>query len=220
MHWLMIVFAVACGDKESEESCTLIDGYMDRDGDGFGSSPITGCPEDGVVVRGQDCDEADPTIHPTAEEVCDGIDNDCNGQTDEGVTTTFYADHDGDGHGGADTTDACTRPSAHTETLTDCDDSDDTVHPDAIEICDEADNNCDGQTDEGVTTTFYADADGDGFGTSADALSACEPPATADPAWVTEGTDCDDSDPAIHPGAAEVCNLKISDIDSDVLLYE
>src|SRR5687768_762076 len=55
----------------------------------------------------------------------------------------------------------------------DCDDADPAVNPDADEICDERDNNCDQQVDEGVTQTFYTDADGDGFGDAAAPIQAC-----------------------------------------------
>ena len=46
----------------------------------------------------------------------------------------------------------------------DCDDSSELVNPSATELCDGQDNNCDDQIDEGVLSTFYTDADGDGFG--------------------------------------------------------
>jgi hypothetical protein len=76
------------------------------------------------------------------------------------------------------------------------------VRPGIAETCDEKDNDCDGGTDEGVTTTFYADDDGDGFGDPEQAVAAC----TAPGGHVTTSGDCDDTNPSTHPSAAELCN--------------
>ncbi|MES2644481.1 MAG: MopE-related protein [Myxococcota bacterium] len=82
----------------------------------------------------------------------------------------------------------------------DCDDADAATNPDAAEVCDGADNNCDGAVDEGVAeATWYADADGDGYGDEASATSACVAPAGA----VAAAGDCDDTDAAWHPGVVE-----------------
>ena len=73
----------------------------------------------------------------------------------------------------------------------DCDDWDNTIYPDAEEICDALDNNCDGQIDEGVSSIFYPDLDVDGFGDENAPLSACSPPES----YIVVGNDCDDNDP-------------------------
>ena len=111
-----------------------------------------------------------------------------------------YADADGDGYGDLDTVIDCTEPSV--EDSTDCDDTDDAINPGAEEVCDEADNNCDGTVDEGVVTAFYPDDDADGYGDDTDVVYSCE--ASVDDRITTEG-DCDDSDNAINPDADEVC---------------
>jgi hypothetical protein len=87
---------------------------------------------------------------PNAAEVCNGYDDNCDGVADEGVTTTFYVDADGDGYGSpAATTQACSTPPGYAPTSADCDDAASSTHPGAGESCDGVDQNCDGQVDEG-----------------------------------------------------------------------
>jgi hypothetical protein len=83
-------------------------------------------------------------------EVCDGLDNDCDGEVDEGVTTTYYLDSDGDGYGdGAVTQQACTLPGGHADNSLDCNDNNAEVYPNAPEICDGVDNQCPGDAGYG-----------------------------------------------------------------------
>ncbi|MBI5739348.1 MAG: DUF4215 domain-containing protein [Nitrospirae bacterium] len=123
-------------------------------------------------------------IAPVAEICGDGIDNDCNGTTDE---AWVCSDNDGDGFIGRD----------------DCDDADLNIYPGAVEVCDGIDNNCDGQTDEGVTTQYFIDRDGDGHGDPSESIEACSPPSFE---YVSDSTDCDDSRSDIYIGADEVCD--------------
>jgi hypothetical protein len=92
----------------------------------------------------------------------------------------FYKDRDGDG----------------VYDYADCDDEDATVFPGAPEICDNKDNDCDGDIDEAIQLLFYRDLDGDGFGTPLDSVWAC----TAPLGYVTSPMDCDDTDSLAYPG--------------------
>ncbi len=207
-----------CNEKDDDCDGSTDEGvkttfYRDYDGDGYGnpSSTAQGCDQpSGYVTNGQDCDDSDKYIHPGAEEVCNEKDDDCDGSTDEGVKTTFYRDYDGDGYGNASSTaQGCDQPSGYVTNGQDCDDSDKYIHPGAEEVCNEKDDDCDGSTDEGVKTTFYRDADGDGYGNPSSTAQGCDQPS----GYVTNGQDCDDSDKYIHPGAEEVCNEKDDDCD-------
>jgi subtilisin-like proprotein convertase family protein len=166
------------------------------------------------VADPDDCDDAEELAYFGATEVCDGVDNNCDGVIDEGVTTTSYADADLDGFGDPDwPAYTCGVPEGYVENSTDCDDSNDLVNPDATETCDGLDNNCDGQIDEDVTTPWYFDFDGDGYGDSGLTIEACSQP----PDYVNDSTDCDDNDASVYPGAPEFCDEFSVDSDCDSL---
>src|SRR5687767_2846951 len=93
-----------------------------------------------------------------------------------------------------------------TESEGDCDDANGQLFPGNTEDCDELDNDCDVSIDEGVTTTWYADEDGDGVGNYSLPAVGCKKPAGAEPAWVLEGGDCDDADATATPGGLEICD--------------
>lgn len=113
----------------------------------------------------------------------------------------FYVDGDEDGYGDAETT--CDDPLAVT-TGGDCDDADPEVHPDAPERCNGLDDNCDGTDDEGMAgSTWYVDADGDGYGDEATAEQLCTDPTSG---YAQEAGDCDDTDPTVYTGAPELCD--------------
>ena len=150
-----------------------------------------------------DCDDSNPSIHPAATEICDGLDNNCDGSIDEGVTNTYFADYDFDGFGDASTpVQACSVGDGAVSNSTDCDDTNGMTYPGAAEICDGKDNNCDLRIDEGVTLTFYVDSDLDGFGDPENPIEACEPTEGIE----EDGDDCDDTNSEIHPDASEICD--------------
>jgi hypothetical protein len=187
--------------------------YRDSDGDGFGDGSVSkdACEKpDGYVPNANDCDDTSGQAYPGNTEVCDSIDNDCDGTVDEEVSGTYYADSDLDGYGDpATATTACTQPSGYVTDATDCDDTTARSFPDNIEVCDEIDNDCDGVVDEGVQTTYYADVDGDGYGDSTLAQAACSRPT----GYSTTAGDCDDRAATTYPGADEYCDGDDNDCD-------
>ena len=120
---------------------------------------------------------------------------------------TWYADSDGDGFGNAAlSTVSCYTPVGYVADDTDCDDGNAAVNSGASETCNSIDDDCDGNIDNVVLTTYYADSDNDGFGDPAfTAQAACNPPA----GFVTDNSDCDDGSAAVNPSATETCNEKL-----------
>ncbi|MBN1335059.1 MAG: putative metal-binding motif-containing protein, partial [Deltaproteobacteria bacterium] len=195
----------ACDDSQENdtgEGDSVPGEHQDRDEDGYDDRT--------------DCDDQDPAVHPGATEYCNGHDDDCDGQTDEGDAadaTTWYADADGDRYGDpANPLPACDPPEGYVANGTDCDDSDPDSHPLGNEVCDGADNDCDGSVDEDAVDapTWYPDADGDGYGVPGTTLTGCTQP----PGYAASADDCDDADADTHPGADEVCDGVDNDCDA------
>ncbi|TDP76509.1 MopE-related protein [Bradymonas sediminis] len=157
-------------------------------------------------------------------EICDGIDNDCNGAVDDGLSgETYYKDIDGDGYGqSADSVQGCDAAAYYTATEGgDCNDTMPGIYPGqgcdevpgdiepvcfpsngGVEICDGRDNDCNGEIDDGITGMHYKDADGDGYPDISDYMSSCN--AALGYTHKVSGTlqpDCDDNNPDIYPGA-------------------
>jgi hypothetical protein len=172
-----------CTDS-NDYNCDGSVGYDDADGDGYAAC--------------QECDDTNSAINSSATEVCDGVDNNCDGSIDEASgdegggssSSAWYLDLDGDGYGDdAHSSTECIAPDGYVAANGDCDDLDDAFHPGATEDCtDPTDYNCDG-------STGYADADGDG-------AAACE--------------DCDDTNADAYPGGVEVCDGADNDCDTTV----
>ena len=189
--------------------------FADADNDGYGdpSSSTDNCEQPiGYVSDSTDCDDTESAANPGESEVCDGVDNDCDGDTDEGVTETYYADTDSDGYGDSSTTtEDCSLPSGYAADATDCDDTESSVNPGAIEVCNDVDDDCDGSIDEGATSIFYEDTDGDGYGDSSSTIEDCAVPS----GYSADATDCDDDNAGINPGETEVCDELDNDCDGD-----
>lgn len=164
--------------------------FMDWDGDGFGiGAPLedfcAGYP--GTAPGGGDCYDGDPTVHPAAVETCDGADENCDAVADEGL------DLDGDG-----VTPCGPDGQVWMAADNDCDDANSAIHPAAIELCDAVDDDCDMLLDDGL------DLDGDG-------VTPCGPDAQLS---TGADNDCDDTNPAIHPTAIELCDAEDDDCDT------
>lgn len=177
------------------------DGYVECADDDFDPRTWVG---DTLPESGSDCDDADDEVFPSAEEQpCDGADSDCDGELGEWET-----DDDEDGYVECTLDDMTWKGDAGTNG-DDCDDEDASVHPDAVEVCnDGTDDDCDelaDDLDDDVDTStgsvFYVDADSDRFGDADAPLAACKLPE----GYVEDATDCDDDDASRYPVATEVC---------------
>jgi len=185
-----------------DQDCTGEDLIPDLDGDG-----ATACPD-----YPEDCNDDDDTVFPAAEEQCDEVDHDCDGEPFNGLNLqSFYPDEDEDGFGddAADAVETCDEAGVEGHVLdnSDCDDEDAEVNPDADEVCDGIDHDCDGEVDNGLdTTAWYPDADADTYGDAdADGVEACD--GLQPEGSVEDSTDCDDAVTEVNPGATEVCNI-------------
>ncbi|MCB9744521.1 MAG: hypothetical protein H6741_10865 [Alphaproteobacteria bacterium] len=194
--------------------------WQDSDGDGYGDPGVEeeACSQPtGFSANQEDCDDGDGAVNPGATELCNAVDDDCDGGTDEddaADAATWYRDADADGYGSPDHVDvACEAPANYVGNADDCDDLEPLAWTGAAEACDEVDNDCDSSTDEGVTTTWYLDADGDGYGADAGSLEACDAPSSA---FVSSSGDCDDADAAYNPGATPGCDGEDYDCDGNV----
>jgi hypothetical protein len=209
------------GSTDESDAVDASTWYNDTDNDGYGdpddSAEACDAPY-GYVDDATDCDDTNGLVNEGATETCDGADNDCDGwvdDTDPDVTgtTTWYGDSDGDGIGGQQfQQDACTAPAGFVSTNTDCDDLDATSFPGASEVCDEADNDCDGTVDEGVGSLWYQDNDGDGYGNGSLSQESCEAPT----GYVANALDCDDFSATTSPASYEVCDGTDNDCDGTV----
>ena len=176
--------------------------YLDADADGFGdegSASFVACDpgSDAYASNDADCDDDSAEVYPGADEVCDGLDNDCSGAADDDPTLfgTWYPDTDMDGYGDATaaSTEGCRPGDDWSSSADDCDDDAASVNPAGDETCNGVDDDCNGETDEDESewTAYYEDADGDGAGVDT-LVYGCD----AESAGGTDNTwDCDDGNP-------------------------
>ncbi len=230
--------------EEPEEPCVEKKYFEDNDEDGFGSTDFELSCDGYGVFNSLDCNDKKKKINPSALELCDYIDNNCNGLTDEifpigegcskgkgecytkgkldcssdklGVECDAKVkdsnkeicdllDNDCDGKTDEDLSQKC--QTACGSGLEKCVEgkyvSCDAPIP-LEEICDGKDNDCDGETDEGFGVSVYKDSDGDGFGNKSISWSIC--PNTPKEGYVNNGDDCHDANKKINPNAKEVCD--------------
>ncbi|OGL99745.1 hypothetical protein A2501_00325 [Candidatus Uhrbacteria bacterium RIFOXYC12_FULL_57_11] len=195
-------------NPDATDVCDGIDNNCDAVIDGDGVCDGTDGDGDGWAEADGDCDDDNSEVHPGATESCNGMDDDCDGTTDEDGAR-WYADMDNDGYGGTELGyTGCAQPDGAVAINSDCNDGDANVHPDATEVCDGIDNDCDELADDDdpavdISTgeEWYADADSDGYGTDSMTEMACQAPT----GYVGNDSDCDDGDAAINPAVREVC---------------
>ncbi len=213
-----------CDGKDNDCNGTVDDTpdaivyYRDGDLDGWGSDTDTllSCTlPDGYTTVAGDCDDGEPTVHPETDDWCDGNDQDCDGTTDEDEVI-WYVDGDEDGYGAEDGGKvSCEKPAGHVLADGDCDDANPEIHPGAADdTCDAFDDDCDGTMDEdAVIESWHYDLDDDGYGDAGFGIDSCDQPYLG---MITEGTDCNDDDVAVHPGAKEICNLVDDNCDETI----
>jgi hypothetical protein len=185
--------------------------YPDGDGDRYGveGTTIVACDQPaGHAPALGDCDDGLATTHPGADELCNGLDDDCLGDIDEDDAVdaaTWYRDQDGDEHGVASPSLAsCAEPAGYAPLADDCDDLAASVYPGADELCNSIDDDCDLSVDESPVdaSTWYADVDGDGYGDPDVTSLGCAAPS----GYIATGRDCDDRTEEAHPGLPELCD--------------
>jgi len=198
---IALLLWLGCGEKEPTNPLIL-----DVDGDGYTSDV--------------DCNDDNAAVFPGAQEVCDGVDNDCDSLIDSDDDSVeadaWYLDADEDGFGTGDATLSCEAPEGFIDNAEDCDDANAALNPNAAEECDGIDNDCDGDIDnlpadfEDPFFALYLDNDGDGFGDASTLFYACETPEGA----VDIADDCDDTSASTYPDAEEICDTIDNDCDN------
>ena len=187
---------------------------------------------DGFTVEQGDCDDDDPTRYPGAEELCDGIDSNCDTVEDTDLDgETRWLDFDNDGFGSANensTIETCGERPGYVDDNNDCADNDPNIHPEAEEVCNGLDDNCDDRVDFGVLEPLYFDTDLDGHGAGPELGDGCAGLGYStlnDDCNDNDGTiwedddvdfdndgydrcagDCDDSNSGVSPAKEEICN--------------
>jgi PKD repeat protein len=211
--------------------------YQDADGDGFGNPLVTqsGCvAPTGYVSNAADCNDGASAVNPSASEICNNTDDDCDTVVDEG----FDMDNDGVTvcEGDCDDNNALVYPGAFelcngndedcddiidegfdqdndgvTVCGGDCNDTNPNIYPGATEICgNNIDEDCTGGLNNGCPVfIYYPDNDNDGYGTLANSINSYSntPPI----GYVTQSGDCNDNNSSVRPGTQELCITNYDD---------
>ncbi len=197
------------------------------DGEYVLAGDATDADGDGHSVGQGDCNDQNATVYPGASEVCDDLDNDCDGLVDMDdpsldwdTAGRVYVDADGDGFGESGmVTQACFQGRGFAPVAGDCDDQNAAIFPGAAEVCNDIDDDCDTLVDDAddsldpaARRPLYRDQDADGFGRADDMVMGCA---------LTEGRalragDCNDTDGQINPDAAEICDGIDNDCDQAI----
>jgi hypothetical protein len=135
---------------------------FDGDGDGKKDAGVFRCAKPmytNLSTNQLDCDDLRSEVNSMSQERCNGLDDDCDGQPDDGlILRAFYRDTDGDGFGdSAESISLCAAPAGYVEKGGDCSPNDAAIYPNAPERCNNIDDDCDGQPDE--RETDFADSD-------------------------------------------------------------
>jgi hypothetical protein len=200
-------------DEPGATGCGIFFLDMDKDGWGKDGDSKCLCDESGnyLAIAAGDCNDSNNQIHPQATELCNGADDNCDGTKDgENALgcTTYYLDADGDGYGKPGESHCYCGATGNWKVTNnqDCNDTDAAVSPVAVETCDGKDNNCNSVADEegaAACINYYKDADGDAYGEPGLTHCYCVPTGL----WsAIVGTDCNDTNPKVHPNATESCN--------------
>jgi hypothetical protein len=213
-----------CSGAVDDNAVDAVEVYADDDGDGYGAgSPLstTVCEVgEGTTTLSGDCADDDPTINPAASELCNRVDDNCDGLVDVNAADgqQWVADFDGDGYTDPNSLIvSCSEPASYLPadtTEADCDDSDPNVNPEALESCNGVDDNCDGSIDNDPIDplVWYQDLDGDNDGDPSSSTTSCDAPA----GYVSSAGDCDDSDASRSSQTYEACDGIDNDCDNEV----
>jgi GEVED domain/Putative metal-binding motif/Secretion system C-terminal sorting domain/Fibronectin type III domain len=223
--------AEICDGGDNNCNMTIDEGvtttyYFDGDFDGFGldATAVQACtPSAGFVATGGDCLDTDATVNPLGTELCNGLDDECNGVVDNGFPyATYYLDQDNDNFGlTSSATPYCQAPGTNWDLVGgDCDDQNPLANPGKLEVCNGIDDDCDGLVDGNDpsatgTATYYQDLDADGYGNILVTVSSC----SAVPGYVLNKKDCNDNNALINPDGQEVA-ANLIDEDCDGLIDE